>query len=158
MIRKTVLCCLSFLFLSCAHTGTVKIVSGQSFPGRGLSFDISYDTALDQIVPGYKVVSVGIKNTDMDPFLFLLETDRWMVVDRDGHRWAATIDLKNVDPNVWDALSPEMQGALAFLLVIPEGVSQVVDLFVKQNADLGNLQGVFFHSTFLKKKILISRR
>ena len=132
----------------------IEIASGQPI-SSGFSFDISYDAALDHIVPGYKIVNIGIKNTSMDSFLLNVSSDHWVVLDQAEHSYEATMNLKESDPQVWATLSPEIQGAFTFPLVIPGGVSQALDLFVKSDADLNGFHAVLFRSSFLKHKIKI---
>lgn len=146
------------LFLSCAHGKNVEILAGQTVPNQSFALDVSYDETLDHLVPGYRIITVAIHNHGYDSFVLSPEKDQWSIIDAKGFRHTCLAELHQSDPVVWEGLKADIREALAYPLVIPAGVSQVIDLFVTDTTDLNSFRSLVFKSASLQKTIKIVRK
>lgn len=136
----------------------IRIPSGTTVPVMGLSIDVSYDPRLDNLVPGYKILTVAINNTSLeyvqlDPF-----NDQWLVVDRSGRKHKAILNLREKAPNVWAKLPPKLRRLLEYPLMVSIGEDAPIDLIFPDSAPLGEFREVIFKFSTKGKEIHISPR
>ena len=136
-------------FISCAGQKPVKVSTGQRIGNANVVFDVEYNSSLDALIPGYKVVTVAISNQNFKPFMLDPEQDEWKVVANSGKSWKASSSLKQSNEKLWYSLSPEFRHRLSYPLMIPHGSVETVDLFVSDKAKLENFRGILFKSSFL---------
>lgn len=126
----------------------VIIPAGTNEPSLGLTIDASYDERLDKLVPGFKIVTVACTNTAMNIFAFDILEDKWWVEDASGRKFRAVIDLRRYAPKVWDKLTPRVKELIEYPLNLKIGETRVIDLFVRDSADLRGFRSVIFFSAF----------
>jgi len=133
----------------------VRIPSGSNIPSLGIAFDASYDPSTDDIVPGYKILSVAISNGSIDIMGTDSTIDKWYVVDIKGSKHEAIIDLKNEDPATYASLPPRLRQMVSYPLLVQVGETRVIDLLFKKGVNLDAFKFVRFQSGSLKKIIEI---
>jgi len=139
---------------SCAKRPLVSM-AGQPVPETPLLIDVSYDSSLDNLVPGYKIIIVVVSNSGYAPFVLDPAEDRWTIVDRKGMRHAAYISLRDQDMNVWAGLSLELRQKLSSPLMVPNGVEQPFDLFLPGEVLLDGFRSLEFQSSQLHRTIRV---
>lgn len=137
---------------------TVTTASGARIPQMGVGFAISYDPATDTVVPGYRILQVGISNKSLNILELNPVGDRWFVVDRDGRKRQAILTLRDHDPNIWSTLSPKLRALIEYPLLVDIGGEVPVDLFFPVSQPLAEFRQVIFESALLHKTIVIYAR
>lgn len=122
----------------------IAIPGGTVSPVYGVGFDVIYDPSLDNVVPGYKILTVAYTNNSMDIIQMEVLNDKWYVVDRSGGKKQAIINLRDRDPDVWKNLSQKLKILLEYPLLIPAGATQTIDLLFKKSANLGEFKMVIY--------------
>ncbi len=143
MVRKLLLATACALFLvSCAHGASggkkvLRVPGGTNVPELGLATDASYDKRLDNLVPGYKVITVALVNASFNIIPLDPDKDRWWIkVAGERKKVPVLHNLRQQDPKAWSALPERVQKLVAYPLFIPIGARQAVDLFVPEQYDL----------------------
>lgn len=110
--------------------GVIRVPGGANIPSVGLAIDASYDPRLDDLVPGYKIISVALFNQSFNIVALDPAMDRWWVKFADGSKKKAIFDLRSQLPEVWSKLPDKVKSLVTYPLYLPVGARQVVDLFV----------------------------
>ena len=121
------------------HGGTLS-------PTTGVGFDVNYDPRLDNVIPGYKVVTVAYTNNSMNILQMSPEKDSWWIEDRMGKKIKAVIDLRANDPDVWAGLQKKLKVLLEYPLLIRIGKTETIDLLFKSSINLSEFKSVIFKS------------
>lgn len=140
------------------QSATIAMQAGTRNPALGLGFDLSYDENTDGIIPGYRIMQVGISNNSLNVVQLDPLTDRWYIVDRNGQQHAALINLRQDDPDVWSLLSPRLRRLIEYPLLVSVGATQPVDLLVPEKIDLHGFHQVVLESYNLDKIIHVYAR
>ena len=126
-----------------ARKNVLRVNSGAAIQSMGVVIDASYDPRLDELAPGYKIVSVAIANQSVNIVEFDLEGDLWQVKLAGSKKLHKAVhNLRTTDPKAWQTLSPKVRELTAYPLVLPIGGSIVVDLFLPDTLDLDLLTEV----------------
>ncbi len=139
---------LCFGAASMAHAkkrDVIRIPGGATVPKLGIAFDASYDSRLDNFIPGnkYKVLQVGLFNNSFNIIAMDPKRDKWVVETAEGRKsYTAIVDLRLEDPKTWNELSDSARKSLVYPLLLPIGARQVFDLFVPYDAPLESMRQV----------------
>jgi len=133
----------------------IRVPSGANIPSLGMALDASYDPATDGIISGYKIVSVAITNNSIDILQMDRETDEWDLVDLQGRKHAAVLDLRREAPRLYADLPERLKMMIAYPLIIQVGETRVIDLLFKNHLDLQSFRAVRFKSKISGKTIEI---
>lgn len=155
MIKKMTLFTLSFITaLACAvgcgmqpakfKAQTIVIPGGTVAPALGVGFDVHYDPNLDDIIPGYKILTVAYTNNSMNIIQTDSSEDRWIVENRRGKKIKAITNLRNKDPDTWAGLPKKLKVLIEYPLLIPIGSTQTVDLLFKNKENLSEFKSVLY--------------
>lgn len=110
---------------------------GGTATSLGLVVDASYDSRLDNLVPGYKILDVVLINQSFNIIMMDPQSDRWEIkLSGDGKSVNAIHDLRGQLPKVWSTLPDRLKQLLSYPLALPIGAREVVDIFVPENVDL----------------------
>lgn len=97
--------------------------------GLGLAIDASYDSQLDSLVSGYRVVNVVIVNNSFNVIFINPDQDRWGIRVGGKKTYPAILDLKHHDPDAWEKIPDRARRMITYPLAVPIGARLVVDLF-----------------------------
>lgn len=156
MIQKSL-----FIFLivslvaSCAKQASVVVLPGQKIPNTNITMELAYDSALDKLIPGYKIITVGVTNQGYNPLTLNPAEDEWVIIDNHGRPHRATQSLREEDANTWIRLDAELRQKLSSPLIVSGGVAETFDLFVPDTVALDNFQSLVFTSSDLKMRIKV---
>lgn len=122
----------------------IAIPGGTVSPVLGVGFDVNYDPQLDNVVPGYKILTVAYTNNSMkliqmDPFI-----DKWYVIDRRGSKKRAIVNLRNEDPDTWGGLPKRLKVLIEYPLLIPVGETITIDLLFRDKLNLEAFKSVIY--------------
>lgn len=141
---------LLFNFIGCvtaekvAKKPIVKVPAGANIASVGMAFDVSYDPKTDNIIPGYKILSVAITNNSIDIIQTDRPTDKWIIRDYKGHEHPVITNLKEKDPDTYINLAPRLRQLIHYPMLIQVGETRVIDLLVKNNVNLDGFRSVYW--------------
>lgn len=133
----------------------IVVPAGTRVPALGLAFDVSYDPATDRVVPGYRILQVGINNNSINVVQLDARVDQWAVVDRRGRTRVAILSLRQSDPDAWVRLPVRLRQLLQYPLLVSPGITQSVDLLFPNGVILDEFKEVHFKSAGVGKFIKI---
>lgn len=136
----------------------VIVPGGTVNPMVGLGFDVFYDPQVDGVVPGYKVLQVGISNRSFNVIQFDDIHDRWRLTDRRGSPHDAVLNLRNKDPNVWAKLPVKLKKIIQYPLLLQAGGTVTLNLLFKDSTNLSEFKSVRFESVSLNQNLVIVPR
>jgi len=113
---------------------------------EGVLIDAKYDSRLDNLVPGYKILTVGLTNNGVDIMRLNPLSDKWEVVDAFGKTRKAITSLRIKEPGLYGRLPPKMQQLLEYPTGISVGYSETIDLFFPNNVSLDSFRSIAFYS------------
>jgi hypothetical protein len=136
----------------------VYVPSGTTTPTLSMGFEAAYDPRLDNVIPGYKILTVAITNSaleylQMDPLV-----DQWWVIDRSKSKHKAILTLRDKNPDVWAKLPPRLRQIIEYPLMVRIADTATIDLLFPNNVRLNEFREVVFRSSSRQKIIHIVPR
>lgn len=113
---------------------------------EGIIIDAKYDPQLDNLIPGYKILTVAVTNHGTDVLKFDPLRDRWMIVDVFGKRQKAINSLRIKNPHLFGRLPDRLQNLLEYPVGVSVGYSETIDLFFSNHVELASFRSVSFYS------------
>lgn len=120
-------------------------------PNWGITIDASYDKKLDEVVPGYKILTVAITNRSVDMIKLDPNNDQWTIEDAWGRKQKAIVSMRIRDPRVWDILPPKMKDLVEYPAGVQMGYSQTFNLFFPEAIELEGFRAIAFYSAVMKQ-------
>lgn len=136
----------------------VVMASGTAAPALSLGFEVAYDSQTDNIVPGYKIITVAITNGSLEYLQTDEMVDQWWVVDRSKARHKAVLNLRDKNPDVWAKLPPRLRKYIQYPLMVRIGESATIDLLFPDNINLNEFREVIFKCSGRQKTIHVVPR
>lgn len=136
----------------------VYVPSGTSVPALSIGFEVAYDPQTDNIVPGYKIITVAITNSSLEYLQTDEMVDQWWVVDRGKNRHKAVLNLREKNPDAWAKLPPRLRKFVQYPLMVRIGDSTTIDLLFPNTINLNEYREVVFKSSARQKIIHIVPR
>ncbi len=121
--------------------------AGRFIPRYGFSIDAQYDSKLDKLLPAYKTLSVGIRNTSLQLIRMEARRDRWIVVDRSGKKIRAINSLRHKDRKSWNRLSPRRRDLIEYPEVVPIGYTVTFNLFFPKKVALEDFRQIWYKNS-----------
>lgn len=137
------------LLISCfkgKDADTSKNTQQLNIQKEGILIDAKYDPRLDNLVPGYKILTVGLTNNGYDILRLNPLSDKWEIVDASGKTRKAITSLRIKDPGRFGQLPSRMQQLLEYPVGISVGFSETIDLFFPGNVSLDSFRSIAFYS------------
>lgn len=136
----------------------IEIPGGTVSPALGIGFDVTYDPSLDNVIPGYKLMTVAFTNNSMDIMQLNSTADSWYVEDRKNRKIKAVINLRNSNPDVWSTLPKKLKILIEYPLYVTVGTTQTIDLLFPENVDLEAYRAIIFRAAGTKNDYRILPR
>lgn len=143
-----------------AKKQTIRSNGGTLISSAGIIIDGSYDTRLDFLAPGYKVVSVILINQSFNIIGLDPEKDKWYVkLAGRANAIPAINNLRQQDPKAWAQLPEGAKDIVGYPLVLPIGAREVFDLFIPDKYELENFNELhaYIKSMNTKFEILVTQ-
>lgn len=134
------------------------VPSGTAAPALSIGFDVAYDPQTDNVVPGYKIITVAITNSSLEYLQMDQMVDQWWVVDRSKTRHKAVLNLRDKNPDVWAKLPQRLRKYIQYPLMIRIGETVTIDLLFPDNVNLNEYREVAFKCSARQKIIHIVPR
>lgn len=120
--------------VSAKKKGKIKTEGGMPIGGLGLTIDAGYDQRFDQLVPGYKMISVAFMNESFNIISLSSAKDKWYIKIQGKRKMIDAIhNLRGEVPRVWNKLPSKVKKLTSYPLVLPIGARQIIDIFVPEN-------------------------
>lgn len=136
----------------------VYVPSGTSAPSLSMGFEVAYDPRLDNVVPGYKILTVAITNNSLEYLQMDPLADKWWVVDRSKSKHKAILNLRDSNPDTWAKLPPRLRQLLEYPLIVRIAESATIDLLFPSSVRLNEFREVAFRSSSRQKVIHVVPR
>ena len=130
---------------------TLVVPGGTVIPTVGIGFDANYDPKLDEVIPGYKIVTIAFTNNSMNIIQMDPTNDKWLVENRRGGKIKAITNLRSKDPDAWSDLPKRLKILIEYPLIIPMGSTQTVDLLFKNSVNLNAFKSVIYKAARTKQ-------
>ncbi|MDX1386176.1 MAG: hypothetical protein R3257_01205 [bacterium] len=114
---------------------------------HGVILDANYDPRLDNLIPGYKILTVAVTNQSVDVMRMNPLKDKWEVVDAMGKKRKAINSLRIKDPSVFNRLPGKVQQLIDYPVGISVGYSETVDLFFPDHVDLNAFRTISYYNS-----------
>ena len=101
---------------------------------------------MDNLVPGYKFILVGLTNHSTDVLKLDPIRDRWTIVDAYGKKHRAINSLRIKDPKTFGRLPSRLQELLEYPVGVSVGYSETVDLIFPSSIELDAFRAISFYS------------
>lgn len=136
----------------------VYVPSGTTTPTLSMGFEAVYDPRLDNLIPGYKIITVAITNSALEYLQMDPLADQWWVIDRNKSKHKAILTLRDKDPDVWAKLQPRLRQIIEYPLMVRIADTATIDLLFPANIRLNEFREVVFRSSSRQKSIHIVPR
>lgn len=160
-LQKFTIIVLMILFCLPVHAKKEKpkvfrVPAGANVPSLGLAMDASYDPKTDNIVPGYKILSVAITNNSINVLQLNADNDEWQVEDIKKHKHNSINSLKDKDPGTYIQLPQKLRKLIDYPSMVQVGETKVIDLLFKDNVNLDAFRMVKYTSTSSRSSIEVT--
>lgn len=119
----------------------IRAMGGTIIPGYSMAIDASYDSRLDTMVPGYKMLNVAMMNNSFRIIEMNPQRDQWWIKTKNATKKYKVIgDLRGEDSTAWNGIPENARALISYPLLLPIGARQVVDLFVPDKVPIGDFQ------------------
>lgn len=136
----------------------VYVPSGTTTPTLSMGFETAYDPRLDNLIPGYKIITVAITNSSLEYLQTDPLADQWWVIDRNKSKHKAILNLRDKDPDAWAKLPPRLRQIIEYPLMVRIADTATIDLLFPANVRLNEFREVVFLSSSRQKVIHIVPR
>lgn len=134
------------------------VPSGTAAPALSIGFEVGYDPQTDNVIPGYKIITVAITNSSLEYLQTDQMVDQWWVTDRGKSRHKAVLNMREKNPDIWAKLPQRLRKYIQYPLMIRIGETATIDLLFPDNVNLNEFREVAFKSSGLQKTIHIVPR
>ena len=135
----------------------IEVQGGSTIPFYGFSIDAFYDPRLDHLVPGYKLLNVGIRN--ISPFVVPMDAkkDRWILVDKIGkkHRIVNSIRVRN--ERLWRELPSELRHRMEYAENVPISYEVTFNLLFSERVDAHEFEELHYYNAAWKRTFVITK-
>ncbi len=137
-----------------ARGSSKKIISeaGLNIPQWGVAIDAVYDSRLDNLVPGYKILNVILSNRGAANIFLDPRKDKWYVIDNIGKKLRASNHLRLDNEKVWSSLPLGLRTKLEYPQTVRVSHSVKIDLFFSNDVSLGGFREIGWDSDHFKKE------
>lgn len=136
----------------------IGTTAGANIPNIGMAIDVSYDQGFDNVVPGYKIVTVAITNSSIDILRLDPKYDDWQLIDVKGSKHQGIVDLRSDSPKTYILLQSKLRKLIEYPLMVQVGETGTIDLLFRDSVKLDGFRSVRFKSAGLGKIIEIESR
>lgn len=133
----------------------IETEAGLNIPKLGIAIDAVYDSKLDNLLPGYKILNVVLTNRSMATINLDSKKDKWQVTDSLGKTHKAMTHLRVSDKKLWDVLPVGLKNELEYPHMVRVGNTTKIDLIFPSYVELGFFKQLNFASSSLKKTFVI---
>lgn len=125
---------------------------GLNIPKWGVAIDAVYDSRLDNLVPGYKILNVVLTNRSAQMINFDVEKDKWILENHLGKDIKGINHLYREDKAAWSNLPAGLKEKLAYPGAVRVGKSTNIDLIFPAHVELTQFKQIRWKSAHFKRE------
>lgn len=133
----------------------IRSEAGLNIPSWGIAIDAVYDSRLDELLPGYKIVNVVLTNRGAADIRLDAAKDDWRILDQLGKSHTATNHLRQRNEKMWADLPQGLKEKLDYPNLVRIGKSAQIDLFFPDDIELFNFREIVWRSSHFKKEFSV---
>ena len=130
----------------------IQADAGLKIPEYGIAIDAYYLPALDQLIPGYRILNIVVQNNRPEPIDLDVFKDKWQIIDHMGKNHKAFNHVKFFEKNLWEQMSDKAKTKLDYPNLVPPGKMVAIDVFFPTSVELVNFKEIRWNSSFFDKE------
>ena len=131
--------------------------AGRMIAGAGLTIDADYEPKLNNVVAGYKLLPVVVKNMSLRNVPMVDKMDRWVIVGEHGQRYRALNSLRRKNPRMWREIPEKMQNMIDYPEIIPINYSVTFDLLMPAKAKLEYFKEIHYYNAAWGQEFVLEK-
>jgi hypothetical protein len=135
----------------------VESVAGRIIPNFSLSIDANYDPRLDNLIPGYKLLPVIVKNMSLRNVIMDAKRDKWVIVSEKGHKYTAINSLKLKDRVQWREIPERMRALIDYPEIVPINYSSTFDILLPEKAKIDYFREIRYYNAEWKQEFVLEK-
>lgn len=135
----------------------IQAVAGRIIPTYSISIDANYDPRLDNLIAGYKLLPVIIRNMSLRNVIMDAKTDKWVVIGEKGQKYPAVNSLRLKDRVLWREMPENMRSLIDYPEIVPVNYSSTFDLFLPENAKLDWFREIRYYNAALQQEFILEK-
>ena len=136
---------------------TIEGKAGRTIQPYSISIDADYNSKLDGLIAGYKLLPVSVRNMSLRPFSMDVKEDRWVIVGEKGKKYTAINSLSLKDPVQWRETRDDLRSAIDYPEMIPINYNVNFDLLLPPNADLRYFREIRYYNADMRQEFVIEK-
>ncbi len=116
-------------------------------PNQGVTIDAKYDSRLDNLIPGYKILTLAVTNNGFDVIKLNPLKDKWEIVDAYGKTRRAINSLRVQNPSLFNRLPGKLQSLIEYPVGVAVGYTETIDVFFPQHQELTAFRSISFYNS-----------
>jgi hypothetical protein len=139
------------------RSGKIEGQAGRMIPFYSLSVDANYDPRLDNLIPGYKLLPVIMRNVSLQAVPMDAKKDRWILVGEKGQKYRAINSLRVKDPVLWREVPDKMRTMIDYPEILPINYNVTFDLLLPKRANLQYFRQIRYYNAAWKQEFVIEK-
>jgi hypothetical protein len=135
----------------------IESIAGRIIPSYSLSIDANYDPRLNDLIAGYKLLPVIIKNMSLRNVVMDAKKDKWIVVGEKGQRCAAINSLRIKNPVLWREIPEKMRAFIDYPEIVPINYSVTFDLILPKRAKLDYFREIRYYNAAWRQEFVLEK-
>jgi hypothetical protein len=133
----------------------IKSEAGLNIPEYGIAVDALYDPRLDDLVEGYKIISILLTNRGTSNIGLNVRQDKWVIIDSAGRKHVAENHVSHFDRGTWEEMEPSLKQKLDYPQYVKGSHSTTIDVFFPKSIELLNFKEIIWKSASIGKEFNI---
>ncbi len=133
----------------------IKSEAGLNIPEYGIAVDALYDPRLDDLVEGYKIISILLTNRGTSNISLNVRQDKWVIIDSAGHKHVAENHVSYFDKRTWEEMEAALKQKLDYPQYVKAAHSTTIDVFFPKSVELLNFKEIIWKSASIGKEFNI---
>ena len=135
----------------------IQSVAGRIIPSYSMSIDANYDPRLNNLIDGYKLLPVIIKNMSLRNLIMDVKLDKWVVIGDKGQKYLAINSLRFKDRELWRSMPENMRALIEYPEIVPVNYSVTFDLFLPTKANLDWFREIRYFNAALQQEFILEK-
>jgi len=131
--------------------------AGRMITGMSVTVDADYDPRLDNLIAGFKLLPVVLKNMSLRNIPMDDKLDRWVIVGEKGQKYKAVNSLRHHDARLWREVPEKMQNLIDYPEVVPINYSVTFDLLIPAKANLEYFKEIHYFNAAWGQELILEK-
>lgn len=149
--------CLPMRTAKAKKPAKVESMAGRVIPSFSLSIDANYDPRLDELITGYKLLPMIIKNMSLRNVIMDAKKDKWIIIGEKGQRYEAINSLRYKDHVMWREIPEKMRALIDYPEIVPINYSVTFDLMIPKKANLEYFREIRYYNAAWQQEFILEK-